>query len=394
MTAVVAPERPPVSGADAQNPWLGLVAFTEELQDFFHGRSDEADELLRRVERRPVTVLFGQSGLGKSSLLQAGLFPRLRDARYVPVGIRLDHATSAPALSEQVKAAVARAILDAGGECDPVAPGGSDTLWEHFHRRGQRRQMPDGRAVRLVLVFDQFEELFAVGQASAPARGRTAPFLAELADLFENRVPEALEQRLEESAELVKQFAFDDRDYRALVCLREDYLPHLESLRQAMPSITENRMRLTRMNGTHALEAILNPGGHLIAPEVARQVVRFVAAGDGRGQPAPPTADGEEDDLAKLEVEPALLSLVARELNNRRLALALPHITADLLAGNRDRILNDYYERCLADQPPAVRTFIEDELLTDSGLRENMAVERARKILGQHGAPPRPWTSS
>jgi len=134
-------------------------------------------------------------------------------------------------------------------------------------------------------------------------------------------------------------------------------------------------MRLTRMNGERALEAVTNPGGRLIAPEVAQQVVRFVA-GQRR----------TEKELESLEVEPSLLSLVCRELNNRRLALGLPQITADLLAGNRERILQDFYDRCVADQPAAVREFVEDELVTDSGLRENMALERAGKSLAQRGA--------
>src|SRR5260370_40415433 len=121
------------------------------------------------------------------------------------------------------------------------------------------------------------------------------------------------------------------------MCLREDYVPHLESLRPSMPSIAENRMRLTRMNGLRALEAVVNPGGHLIPPEVGRQVVRFVAGGR-LGEPG--RANGEhEEGLARLEVEPSLLSLVCRELNNRRLALGLPQITADPLAGSRERIL-------------------------------------------------------
>src|SRR5271168_2365333 len=106
------------SGVDADNPWPGLVAFTEELQEFFYGRVEEADELFRRVGRKNLTVLFGQSGLGKSSLLQAGLFPRLRAEGYLPVAIRLDHAATAPPLSEQVITAVTRAILDAGGRLE------------------------------------------------------------------------------------------------------------------------------------------------------------------------------------------------------------------------------------------------------------------------------------
>ena len=41
----------------------------------------------------------------------------------------------------------------------------------------------------------------------------------------------------------------------------------------------------------------------------------------------------------------------------------------------------------MGDQPPAVRAFVEDELLTDSGFRENMAMERARRLLILRGAP-------
>jgi hypothetical protein len=327
-------------------------------------------------------VLFGQSGLGKSSLLQAGLFPRLRAEGYLPVSIRLDHAACAPPLAVQVTSAVTRALVEAGGRPGPAEADGGDLLWEFLHRRSLILQTTTGRPIRPVLVFDPFEELFAIGQASEATRSRAATFLIELADLIENRAPESLERRLDDSPELVKQFLFDDRDYRVLVCLREDYLPHLEGLRRAMPSITENRMRLTRMDGERALDAVTLPGGELITPEVGRQVVRFVAGGRTRRADIP-----EEDDLAEIEVEPSLLSLVCRELNNRRLSAGLPQITADLLAGNRERILQDFYERCVDDQPPEVRAFVEDELVTDSGLRENMALERARKTLTGRGAP-------
>ena len=51
-------------------------------------------------------------------------------------------------------------------------------------------------------------------------------------------------------------------------------------------------------------------------------------------------------------------------------------ISLDLLAGSHESILSSFYERSLADQPPSVRRIIEDELLTDSGYRENLAEER------------------
>ena len=61
---------------DAERPWPGLLPFTEDARMFFHGREAETDELFRLIEREPLTVLFGQSGLGKSSLLNAGVFPQ------------------------------------------------------------------------------------------------------------------------------------------------------------------------------------------------------------------------------------------------------------------------------------------------------------------------------
>ena len=88
-TSTATPLLEPEHAVDSQNPWLGLVSFTEALRDYFHGRSEEADELFRRVKREVLTVLFGQSGLGKTSLLQAGLFPRLRREGFLPVAIRL-----------------------------------------------------------------------------------------------------------------------------------------------------------------------------------------------------------------------------------------------------------------------------------------------------------------
>ncbi|MBI3068004.1 MAG: hypothetical protein HYY79_03740, partial [Betaproteobacteria bacterium] len=53
---------------DADNPWPGLMPFTEDAQRFFHGRDSETAELSRLIRRATLTVLFGQSGLGKSSL--------------------------------------------------------------------------------------------------------------------------------------------------------------------------------------------------------------------------------------------------------------------------------------------------------------------------------------
>jgi hypothetical protein len=131
-------------------------------------------------------------------------------------------------------------------------------------------------------------------------------------------------------------------------------------------------MRLARMTGQQALAAVMKPGGRLVSEEVAASIVRFTAGGS---------------ELANAEVEPSLLSLICRELNNARLAQGRAEISADLLAGSRDTILSEFYERALADQPPGVRQVIEDNLLTESGFRESLAEERLIKLFTAAGAP-------
>ena len=83
---------------DEQHPWPGLVAFTEDSSRYFFGRGGEEDYLFRRVRRDTTTLLFGQSGLGKTSLIQAGLLPALRDGGFLPILLRLDYASGAKPL--------------------------------------------------------------------------------------------------------------------------------------------------------------------------------------------------------------------------------------------------------------------------------------------------------
>jgi tetratricopeptide (TPR) repeat protein len=358
---------------DPQQPWLGLNSFTESTRQFFYGREEEIAELARRVQRKPLTVLFGQSGLGKTSILRAGLVPRLRPEGYCPVYVRLDYGADSPPPAAQIKQAIYRETLASGTWTRTGAAVEGESLWEFLHHRDDVLRDAEGRTLTPLLIFDQFEEIFTLAQGNDAGRRRAAEFVDELADLVENRPPKALESRLDAEDGIVERFDFARCDYRVLIALREDYLAHLESLKASMPSITQNRMRLARMTGQQALDAVVKPGGALVSQEVAEAIVRFVAGGA---------------ELRNAEVEPSLLSLICRELNAARIAQGRAEISADLLAGSHATILAEFYERALADQPPGVRRFIEDQLLTESGFRENIAQERVLKAFAEAGAAP------
>ena len=130
MSDMAGPQR---QGLSRDNPWPGLDPFDETDREYFHGRAAEAGELLRLVRREPLTVLFGRSGLGKTSLLKAGLFPLLRAEDCLPVYLRLDHAEGAPALREQVFRGLQATC--AAERVQPAQAAGDESLWSFSHRR-------------------------------------------------------------------------------------------------------------------------------------------------------------------------------------------------------------------------------------------------------------------
>ena len=246
---------------DPENPWLGLSSYSEETRAYFHGRDEEAAELARRVQRKPLTVLFGQSGLGKTSLLRAGLVPRLRGEGFCPVYVRIDYAPGSPPPSEQIKQAIFKATAAAGHWTRPGTAIEGESLWEFLHHRGDLLRDADGRTLLPLLIFDQFEEIFTLGAGRRRRAAARQGVPRRISPTWSRTVrrPRS-KRRLDEDEADAEDFDFARADYRILIALREDYLAHLESVKGIMPSITQNRMRLARMTGAQALSAVDQAG--------------------------------------------------------------------------------------------------------------------------------------
>jgi WD40 repeat protein len=372
MTIPSARQASDTGTVDADNPWPGLAAFREADQHFFQGREAVVDALTRMILRARLTVLHGVSGLGKTSVLRAGLFPRVRREYMLPIYVRLSHAEDSATHAEQVRDAIQFSASTAGIEAPPVS--GSETLWEYFHRKTARFWDARNRIVTPLLVIDQFEELFTIGRATAERRARTDLFLAELSDLVEGRPAPDVRARLERDPEEALGFSMTDQPCKVLISLREDFLPDLAALRDRIPAIAETIYRLQAMTTDEALRVVEVSGGDLVDRPVAEEIVRFVASAkvdaDATGEPP--------------VVEPALLSVFCRELNNKRRVQGGDKITADLLETKRTAIISDFYERTIAEGglSPAVRVFVEEKLLTESGFRDSVAEEQALRTPG------------
>ena len=134
----------------------GARPFTDSPEDQarFYGREAEGEELYLRVLSVPLLVQFAASGLGKTSLLQAYLFPRLWLRPFLPVMVRLDAATES--LVDAVARSLEQACKTKGLKFPKVR---KDGLWELLSTALVWR---DDLLLTPVLVFDQFEEVITL----------------------------------------------------------------------------------------------------------------------------------------------------------------------------------------------------------------------------------------
>ena len=142
-------------------PYRGLFAFREDDARFFFGREDVTRALVDKVAEVPFVAVVGASGSGKSSLVWAGLVPWLRrSGRWLVAGFR-----PGPRPFHSLGAAMLGLIDPELSEADRVA--GVDRLAAAFITRDGflaetvQRVVAEAGAERLLLVVDQFEELYA-----------------------------------------------------------------------------------------------------------------------------------------------------------------------------------------------------------------------------------------
>ncbi|MCX8067093.1 MAG: trypsin-like peptidase domain-containing protein, partial [Anaerolineae bacterium] len=144
------------------NPYRGLLAFREQDAPFFFGREVFADRLVEEVKRHPLTAVVGPSGSGKSSVVFAGLLPRLRPcAEWAIVACRPGREPFA-----ELAAALLPLLEPTMTETDRLReiPKLADGLrsGEIPLDRLARRVLEKGGGERLLVVVDQWEELYTL----------------------------------------------------------------------------------------------------------------------------------------------------------------------------------------------------------------------------------------
>lgn len=214
-------------------PYKGLRPYTVEDQVYFFGRERDEDIIESNLDSATLTILHGASGVGKSSVLMAGVLPRVRETPGVAVVLFREWQTTEflTALKRELLRAVGEKV---GGELKAdEGKSFSDLVRECNQRLGGP----------VFFIFDQFEEYFQY-HAAPPGDGRPPSAQAEHFDL-----------------ELAR--AVNRRDVKAhfLLSLREDSLSKLDRLSGRIPNLLGNTLRLEHLNRESAEEAIRGPLG-------------------------------------------------------------------------------------------------------------------------------------
>ncbi len=157
-----------LTGSLPDNPYRGLSAFREEDAEFYFGREEYIADLVEAVYSKPLVPVIGASGSGKSSVVFAGLVPRLRTAPDVQI------ISFRPENKPFDNLAIALSHLDPnrepyntlGSQLDNrLAQIGLDLDWRHDETKlcdYIRTLISASGYQRLVLIADQFEELYTL----------------------------------------------------------------------------------------------------------------------------------------------------------------------------------------------------------------------------------------
>ena len=235
-----------------ENRYPGIRFFETKEQKLFFGRTEECSNLFSMIKVKPLVVLFAKSGIGKSSLINAGLIPLMEKGHYQPVKIRLQDTSIAPGdlVKKTLKPFFKPEILKAHtGDHNPDVK-----LWEYI--RACQFGIADNPKTP-VFIFDQFEEFF-----NHNLKQQQYLILA-LANLVNERLPDEVQHQMRQiprRARTPEQLAwFSPVPVKILLSIRSDRMSLLDELSVEIPTILRDRFHLKPLNIEQASEAIVAP---------------------------------------------------------------------------------------------------------------------------------------
>ncbi|CAO5229688.1 hypothetical protein [Frankia sp. AgKG'84/4] len=333
---------------ESASPYVGLRYYETDDQHRFYGRDREAQEARALWLSNRLLIVYGQSGVGKTSLLRAGVVPRIsqRDANLLPVS-RIPQGSAFPAAVVPHHNPYSFALLSAWSREEPPTLAAGMRVAEFLRGLPEVMDRYD-TPLPLLVAIDQFEELFS--------------------DLPHRRVyREEFVEQLVEAVEALPRL-------RLLIAIREDFVAKLLPYEATLGQHGRARFPVGLLGSQAALEAVTRPlasTARFFAPGVAEKLV------DNLRTTVISNSLGEIGETVTDTVEPVHLQVVCSALWE-----ALPEPVREISLGhlrdhgNIERALTDFCARTVAEvsarhgvPEPDVWEWLIREFVTEMGTR-------------------------
>ena len=356
------------------SPYKGLTHFTEEDAALFFGRAREREVIVANLKARRLTLLYGESGVGKSSLLRAGVMRALSDAarrdlddedvarpEYVPAIVASWSGEPLGTLLDTLPAAVAPFVRE------PLPSALPDRLDAAIDVLAARAD------TRLVVILDQLEEYFLY-HGDEQGEGTLA-----------DELPRALAR-----PHLRASF---------LLSIREDALAKLDRFKRRVPDLFDTVLRIGPLDREAARQAIVGPlrafdgpGPKNAEPALVEAILDQVGAGqlllEGSGQ-GRVHHDGAAHATRTIEA-PYLQLVLARLWEEENDPDTLGRATLDRLGG-AEAIVRRHLDEALASLDEPERVVAADALrylVTPSGTKIALAAPDLASFTGRPDVAP------
>lgn len=341
---------------DRKNPFVGPRSL--KWGEALFGRERESEALFHLLVAERIVLLYSPSGAGKTSLIQAGLIPKLeREGFWVLTGHECVRVSTSPGqeLAERVNRYVHSTLLS----LDESLGGGKGSLQTSLaeqdiaHYLADKLRQSENQKTP-ILIIDQFEEILTKDPTDLAAKRE-----------FFRQVGKALE----------------NKGLWALFAMREEYRSALDQFRNSIPTRFQNTFRLDLLDDARALKAFRKPiesVGVAFEEELAKKVIDDLRKVNVEG------ITGTPEVQVGPYVEPMLLQVMGERLWDGLPERAGEITTDDIKGfGSVDRALGDYYgERVLEVAQTTdvserhIREWCERSLITEQGFRGQ--VQRGR----------------
>jgi hypothetical protein len=238
----------------------GSKPFEEGDRMLFFGREDDIERLTQLVKVEPLLVLYGKSGLGKSSLLNAGVVPRLQESDDFEVcSVRFGSYMEGQDMPTPLDRVLRKMREDRRKQSFlRKISHNNRSLWQTLKSLQVAEERPNRT---FIFLFDQFEELFTYPEKDI------REFKSALVDVLNSAVPQDFRQALKAKMEVDEHVLtkeelgaiYQPMAVHVVLTIRSDKMSLLNRLRDQLPNVLQRVYELRPLTPEQAEDAILGP---------------------------------------------------------------------------------------------------------------------------------------